>query len=408
VKSWWQALELLTVPAIATMVVCGCQCRAPESAGADELRPPKTAPTRRPFEKLAAPTVRAPCESQGSLPLEAAQTLFEDGQLDGALGCADKAAALQPREVLAHLTRGQILASLGDLEEASLAFSRALALDPESLEALAAASEFYLIRQTPSRAHDELGLLYAERGFELATGLHEEELALQFASLAALGSNNLGHAPEALEQASYVLQKKANDVDAQYEKALALFELCRFDEATKAFERLTKIPEKAAFAQHHLGLLRERKNQTKAALAAFAEAQRLDAEAFPLAYATSRKEFESQVALAVASLPVEMQSDLKEVKLEIEDWPAEEDLVANEVPLSPTILGLFRGPALGEDCDEKPDVHGCRSIVLYLKNLARTVRNQTEMSEQIKATLMHEIGHLHGEDDAELAARGLE
>jgi tetratricopeptide (TPR) repeat protein len=365
-------------------------------------------PTRRRLEKLTTPTIRAPCESQGALPLEAAQTLFEAGKLDGALGCADKAAALQPRDVLAHLTRGQILASLGDFEQASLALSRALALEPESLEALAAAAEFYLTRQEPSRAHDELGLLYAERGFELATGLHEEELALQFASLAALGSNNLGHAPEALEQASYVLQKKANDVDAQYEKALALFELCRFDEATKAFEGLTKIPEKAAFAQHHLGLLRERKNQTKAAVAAFAEAQRLDAEAFPLAYATSRKEFESEVALAVASLSVEMQSELKEVKLEIEDWPTKEDLVANEVPLSPTILGLFRGPPLGEDCDEKPDEHGCRSIVLYLKNLARTVRSKTEMSEQIKATLMHEIGHLHGEDDAELAARGLE
>jgi predicted Zn-dependent protease with MMP-like domain len=36
------------------------------------------------------------------------------------------------------------------------------------------------------------------------------------------------------------------------------------------------------------------------------------------------------------------------------------------------------------------------------------VRTREELREQIKVTLLHEVGHLRGEDDQELAARGLE
>jgi predicted Zn-dependent protease with MMP-like domain len=35
-------------------------------------------------------------------------------------------------------------------------------------------------------------------------------------------------------------------------------------------------------------------------------------------------------------------------------------------------------------------------------------KTQEELLAQIRVTLLHEIGHLRGEDDDELAARGLE
>jgi len=62
---------------------------------------------------------------------------------------------------------------------------------------------------------------------------------------------------------------------------------------------------------------------------------------------------------------------------------------------------------LNEPCpaDEKGP---CRSVVLYRRNLARAVISQDELLEQIRVTLLHEVGHLRGEDDMELAARGLE
>ncbi|HEX8439358.1 metallopeptidase family protein, partial [Archangium sp.] len=117
-------------------------------------------------------------------------------------------------------------------------------------------------------------------------------------------------------------------------------------------------------------------------------------------------EFREEVAQAVARLPVDMRKDLAGVPVRAEELPAEDDLLSGEPPLSPAILGLFRGPPLGEPCDgsETP----CRSVALYRLNLARAVRSREELREQIKVTLLHEVGHLRGEDDQELAARGLE
>jgi predicted Zn-dependent protease with MMP-like domain len=95
------------------------------------------------------------------------------------------------------------------------------------------------------------------------------------------------------------------------------------------------------------------------------------------------------------------------VPLELVDVPSLDDLTAVDPPLSPTILGLFRGPPEDEACG--PDLTApCRSIVLYWRNLARFARDRRELSEQVRVTLLHELGHLHGETDDQLRDRGLE
>jgi predicted Zn-dependent protease with MMP-like domain len=98
---------------------------------------------------------------------------------------------------------------------------------------------------------------------------------------------------------------------------------------------------------------------------------------------------------------------LEAVAVAVEDLPALEDLTAVEPPLSPTILGLFRGPSLEEACTAE-DGSPCRAIVLYRKNLGRLARDRQELREQIRVTLLHEIGHLRGLDEDQLRSRGLE
>jgi predicted Zn-dependent protease with MMP-like domain len=106
-----------------------------------------------------------------------------------------------------------------------------------------------------------------------------------------------------------------------------------------------------------------------------------------------------------------MRKDLAGIPVDMEDLPQEADLISGDPPLSPSILGLFRGTPLNETCEPEPDAkpgEPCRSIVLYRKNLGRAVQSREELNEQIRVTLLHEVGHLRGEDDSELAARGLE
>ncbi|HYR54477.1 MAG TPA: metallopeptidase family protein, partial [Myxococcaceae bacterium] len=219
--------------------------------------------------------------------------------------------------------------------------------------------------------------------------------------------NDLGQARDALERADAVLAIEPGNPDAHYERSVALFELCRFSEAKTAFTRLLTDKEHAAHAHHHLGLLLEREHRWTLADEHFAVAYKLAPTEFWPAQLLSKEEFAAEVAKALSELPADMQRDLRGVPVAAEDLPSSTDLTSGDPPLSPAILGLFRGPPLGEACT--PAGHPpCRSVALYRRNLSRVAKTREELLKQIRLTLHHEIGHLRGEDDLELAARGLE
>jgi tetratricopeptide (TPR) repeat protein len=351
-----------------------------------------------------APAPLAPCHAQRELPLPAALRLLEEGSPLEALSCAAQASALEPDDAVAHAARGDALATLGRHAEAQLAYARALALDPGLPDALLGAARLYGLLLPSSRENDELAALYAERG--LTEAVKDPESLASFALLAAVAYNDLGLAEEALSHASLVLAREPAHREAAYERALALFELCRFAEAKVAFSALLEDVTQGAHAHHHLGLLLEREGRWKQAQAHFDKARALAPTEFPLPPLPSEEEFRVAVERAVAALPEDMRRDLSGVPVRAEELPTEEDLLSGQPPLSPAILGLFRGPPLDEPCEglETP----CRSVALYRRNLARVVRTREELLEQIEMTLLHEVGHLRGEDDHELAARGLE
>jgi tetratricopeptide (TPR) repeat protein len=363
------------------------------------------------------PTVASPhveplavCEARGRLPIDAARDFFDAGKYEKALSCAAQACALFPNDPLAHTERANALAALNRPEEAKLAYARALAIDPDSIDGLWGAAHFYGVTLTSTREFDELASTYAERGFELARTQHDDEAALELGRISAMVFNDLGQAAEALDRADWVLTQKAKDPGALYEKAVALFELCRFDKAKEAFVQLLGDPERSAHAHHHLGLLAERDGKMDEANKHFAAARKARPEDFPEPVAMTTEDFKAEVKKAVATLPPDMLKDLREVPVDTAELPEVDDLTSGEPPLSPTILGLFRGPPLSEAC-EPADLKGqkaCRTVVLYRKNLSRAVKSRQELIEQIRVTLLHEIGHLRGEDDFELAARGLE
>jgi predicted Zn-dependent protease with MMP-like domain len=103
----------------------------------------------------------------------------------------------------------------------------------------------------------------------------------------------------------------------------------------------------------------------------------------------------------ISRLPAPIQAGLKKSAFAIVDLPDVTDLTATDPPLSPGILGLFRPPADGSSDQDKP------AIFLYRKNLARAAHNDEELHREVRDTLIHEVGHLNGEDDDQLRDRGL-
>lgn len=385
---------------------------APAAEAPADTSAPTPAPASAPVAPAAsakndAPPPQAPlpvCNSEGSAPLAAAQRYYDEERYEEALSCAAQAAALEPDSAEAHAERGMALSALNRVPEAQLAFAHALAINPDEPEALLGAAHLYAVNLSSSREHDELGLLYSERG--LSRPGQPPEVVVQFALISAMAFNDLGQSSEALNRASIVLAREPHNLEAIYERALALFELCRFSEAKAAFSALQSDPEHGAHAHHHLALLLEREGKWKQSQQHFDKARELSPGDFPPPPLPTEEAFRKSVADAVAALPEDMRKDLEGIPVTAEELPAEADLLSGVPPLSPTILGLFRGPSLGEPCDgtETP----CRSVVLYRRNLARAVRTPEELREQIQVTLLHEVGHLRGEDDQELAARGLE
>lgn len=382
---------------------------APAPAAAQEVPAPPSSEARAQVH----PTVDAPlsqdplplCKAGAEGPLEAARTHFDAGRFLPALACASQAVAFAPDDPDAHAERAAALAELHRLDEARLAYVRLFALDPDHLDGLLGAAHLYAVLLPGSREHDEVAALYAEKGLRLAG--RDASLRERFAVLSAMAHNDIGQPATALARAEMALAHAPHNPEALHERALARFELCRFQEAARDFSALVEDPVSGASAHHHLGLLLEREGRSAEAERHFARARALAPEDYPVPVPMGREEFRAAVARAVKELPVDMQRDLDGVPVAAEDLPATGDLLGGEPPLSPAILGLFRGPPLGEPCGPAEPAP-CRSVVVYRKNLQRATRTREELLLQVRVTLLHEVGHLRGEDDGELAARGLE
>jgi tetratricopeptide (TPR) repeat protein len=399
----------------ACIALLAAACTRPES---QPPAPPSARTTSAPAASRAAAAAERPgARPEPCLPAEpyssasvlsaAAREALGAGANERALACTEEALRLSPRLVVALALRAQALAALGRIDDARLASSRALAVDPGDPEALLGAAELHVRRLGPARDALEVGLEYALRGARAAAARKDRALAARLVLVAGMAENDLGRSHLALPHLDRALAALPDDPDVVYERGVALYELCRFDEAQRAFERALGLAPDDPWALHQLGLLAERKGDLARAGELLARARRLAPDEFPPELGVDPDAFRREVTAAIAALPEEERRALETVPVDIQELPAADDLLAVDPPLSPSILGLFRGPAEDEPCTAA-DGPRCRAIVFYRKNLVRFARDRRELAEQVRVTLLHELGHLHGADDEELRARGLE
>jgi tetratricopeptide (TPR) repeat protein len=369
---------------------------------------------------------------------ETGHLLYDTGNLDAALACAELSVDLVPQAVEAHHYRAAALAALGRYGESQVAFAMALARDPDDPETLAAAADFYInITQPKHRSGVQLGLEYARRGSGRAASRRrlDRRLRARLFLLEAEALNDLGQSDLALPKVDSALKLSPRLAAAMHERGVSLFSLCRFRQAEEAFRGVLREQPDDPYAHYHLGLIYERDGREADAEVHFARARTLASEDFPAPVVISREEFRQEVAEALAEQPADVRRDVDQVSIELIDLPAMDDLIAVEPPFAPTIMGLYRGLPLGVEEPARPEPAGAheaasadegnrpvdvvherpageeippRAIVLYRKNLARAVRTRQELDKQIRRTLVHEIGHLQGLDEDELRRRGLE
>lgn len=340
--------------------------------------------------------------------LDTVADAFEAGDFEEALARADALLAEAPDVPEALHFRAAALVELGRLEEAGRAFGRAIKAAPENLEVLLGAADCLITRAGEDREAVEEGLGLCARGRKQAERARDVELLFEFLLLEGMGLNQLGECARALGSLEAALGHAPRSVDAQVERGIALFELCRFADARAAFERVLKDAPEDPWSHHYLGLLAERRGDAKEAKKRFGRAQQLAPEEFPPPVALSEAEFDKALEDAVKALPAHVKEYLENATIAVEDIPSEEDLLGQSPPLSPCILGVFRGTPVGERSVTNAFDHFPASIVLYQKNLERFAKTREELIEQIGITVMHEVGHLMGLDEDDLWERGLD
>jgi len=119
----------------------------------------------------------------------------------------------------------------------------------------------------------------------------------------------------------------------------------------------------------------------------------------------SPEEFEELVDEALESIPPPFEPYLEGLAVDVEPMPDEETLEEMGIDDPRSLLGLYRGTPLTARSVEQslrmPD-----SIVIYQRNIERMCRTRQQLVEQIRKTILHEVGHHFGMDEDELGEMG--
>jgi len=114
--------------------------------------------------------------------------------------------------------------------------------------------------------------------------------------------------------------------------------------------------------------------------------------------------FERMVSQVVTSLPDEFRERVSNVAIVVEEWPdgdAELHDAGAEAGDETDLLGLYQGVPYGQ---RQTDYHLVLPdrITIYRQPILASSRSEGEAREEIRLTVLHEIGHYFGLDDDDL------
>ena len=124
-----------------------------------------------------------------------------------------------------------------------------------------------------------------------------------------------------------------------------------------------------------------------------------------MAYRVSKTEFMDLVDAAVSDLPEEFAQFLEEVPIEVHEVPTSAQQARLNLRRGNLLLGLYVGRPRTrrsvEDSGAMPDV-----IYLFQRNIESICNSEGELVDQVRKTVLHEIGHHFGMSEEDLDALG--
>jgi len=121
-----------------------------------------------------------------------------------------------------------------------------------------------------------------------------------------------------------------------------------------------------------------------------------------MAYRINKNQFEELAEKALHSIPAKFLSRFKNIAIIVEDYPSD-DIVKSLQIRREELLGLF----VGQTYEHQNSFFSMPSpypdtIFIYQRNIEDICKTEEDIFEEIRATILHEVGHYFGLSEEEL------
>lgn len=206
-----------------------------------------------------------------------------------------------------------------------------------------------------------------------------------------------------------VVEAEPKHSDAWAGLAAMRFRALDFREAHAAAVRSIRTDPDSGHGWWWRGLVREQRGDFAGADRDFRRCSILMPEAYPWAVPLTDAVVESIVQLAVKDMHPLVQATLPQLNFFLEEVPTPQTLIDfDPVPAPHELLGYFSGVPLSErsPSDTLPTLPA--GIFLYRRNLQRFASDRETLLEELRITVLHELGHYLGLSEDDLVRRGLD
>jgi predicted Zn-dependent protease with MMP-like domain len=198
---------------------------------------------------------------------------------------------------------------------------------------------------------------------------------------------------DAEKAATQACEWDPEDGAAWFERGLAAYRLARFEDAVAWLGEAVTLEPEDAHAWHALGRARIWIDDRAEAKEAFRRAAALEPEHFVVPLRIAALEFDRIAAQVWTTIPATFKERMENTIVAVEELPDEEDV---EDGGDPDLLGMYSG-ATALSSDDYPE-----RIILYQRNHENVCATLGELVEEIRRTILHEVGHHFGMDHDEL------
>ncbi len=172
---------------------------------------------------------------------------------------------------------------------------------------------------------------------------------------------------------------------------VALFELCRFDEARRALETANDLDPRIGEGRMYLGYFHERRGEFERAQECFESAVELAPDRYQLPQTLTDEELQETTLDVIAGLPAPLQDYLGATSWSVDYLPPTSLLTRNRPPLSPLTLCLFLGPVRDPRSSGAPLDHAPLGVALFRANFEKSLHDGVELADVVRNALLAEI-----------------